>query len=53
MDTMQKVTDHLRNRPVELKRMKDRGEKKLVAHFVGDYVPDEIIYAAEETSNKG
>ena len=46
MDTMQRVTDYLRNRPVELKRMKDRGEKKIVAHFVGDYVPAEIIYAA-------
>jgi len=46
MEEMQRITEHLRNRPVELKRMKERDEKKLVAHLVGDYVPVEIIYAA-------
>lgn len=46
MDTMQRLTAYLRNRPVELKHIKDSGEKKIVAHFVGDYLPVEIIHAA-------
>ena len=45
MDTMQRLTAHMRNRPVELKKMKDSGGK-IVAHLVGDYVPTELIYAS-------
>jgi benzoyl-CoA reductase/2-hydroxyglutaryl-CoA dehydratase subunit BcrC/BadD/HgdB len=45
MKAMERITDHLRNRPLELDGMRSKG-KKVVAHFVGDYLPTEIIYAA-------
>lgn len=45
METMERLNEHLISRPVELKRMRAEG-KKIVAHFVGDYLPAEIIYAA-------
>ena len=45
MEGMQRVVEHLRNRPEELAGLKAEG-KKVVAHFIGDYLPTELIYAA-------
>lgn len=45
MDAMEKLSEHLRSRPVELERSQKEG-KKVVAYFLGDYVPTEIIHAA-------
>jgi benzoyl-CoA reductase/2-hydroxyglutaryl-CoA dehydratase subunit BcrC/BadD/HgdB len=45
MKAMEKIRKHLRNRPVELTEMQTKG-KKGVAHFIGDYLPTEIIHAA-------
>jgi benzoyl-CoA reductase subunit C len=36
----------MRNRAVELQRLKEGEGKKIVAHLVGDYVPTEMIHAA-------
>ena len=37
MEIMQKITEALMKRPVELQRLKATGEKKIVAHFAGDF----------------
>lgn len=42
MDGMQRLTEHMRNRPNQIKAE----GKKVVAHFVGDYMPVEMIHAA-------
>jgi benzoyl-CoA reductase/2-hydroxyglutaryl-CoA dehydratase subunit BcrC/BadD/HgdB len=42
---MEKLAAHLQSRPAELKRLKDKGVK-VVGYFPGDYVPEEMIYAA-------
>ena len=46
MDVMQHVTEYLRKRPGELKKLKEGGGRKVVAYLAGDYVPAELIYAA-------
>ncbi|MBN1627450.1 MAG: 2-hydroxyacyl-CoA dehydratase [Deltaproteobacteria bacterium] len=45
MDAMIRLNEYMSNRVIELKRMRDEG-KKVVAYFIGDFVPTEIIYAA-------
>jgi Benzoyl-CoA reductase/2-hydroxyglutaryl-CoA dehydratase subunit, BcrC/BadD/HgdB len=45
MDTLRKLDDHLHNRPIDLKKMKEKG-KKIIAYFAGEFVPEEMIYAA-------
>jgi benzoyl-CoA reductase/2-hydroxyglutaryl-CoA dehydratase subunit BcrC/BadD/HgdB len=39
------LADHLRNRPTELREAKAKGTK-IIGYFPGNYVPEEIIYAA-------
>jgi benzoyl-CoA reductase/2-hydroxyglutaryl-CoA dehydratase subunit BcrC/BadD/HgdB len=41
----QKLQQYLMDRPLELKRMQDKGVK-VIGTNVGDYVPTELIYAA-------
>ncbi len=45
MEVMKSVMECLQKRPAELEKMKSEG-KKVVAHFIGDYLPTELIYAA-------
>ena len=45
MQIFEKITAHLENRPTELKRLKEKGQK-VIGYFPGDYVPEEIIYAS-------
>ena len=45
MQAMEQVSSYLRNRPAQLRQLKEKG-KKIVGYFVGDYVPEELIYAA-------
>jgi benzoyl-CoA reductase/2-hydroxyglutaryl-CoA dehydratase subunit BcrC/BadD/HgdB len=45
MEVMQKVNEKIKVRPLELKRLKEKG-KKVVACFAGDYIPPEVIHAA-------
>jgi len=45
MQAMEKITSHLRERPTQLRQLKEKGGK-IVGFFVGDYVPEELIYAS-------
>lgn len=45
MDTKQRLSVHMQNRPGELQRLKKAGQK-VVACMAGDFVPMELIYAA-------
>jgi benzoyl-CoA reductase/2-hydroxyglutaryl-CoA dehydratase subunit BcrC/BadD/HgdB len=41
----ERLATHLRDRPVQLRRAKEKGVK-IVGYFPGNYVPEEIIYAS-------
>lgn len=45
MGSMTDLANHLKERPVELYRLKQQG-KKIVGYFPGDFVPEELIHAA-------
>ena len=45
MGAREDLAEHLANRPSELKKLKAQGQK-IVGYFMGDYVPEEIIYAS-------
>lgn len=45
MHAVEVLQSHLRNRPAQLRRLKDNGVK-IIGYFVGDYVPEELIYAS-------
>ena len=45
MQAMEQITSHLRERPAQLRQLKEKGGK-VVGYFVGDYVPEELIYAS-------
>lgn len=45
MQAMEQITSHLRERPAHLRQLKEKGGK-IVGYFVGDYVPEELIYAS-------
>jgi len=45
MQAMERITSHLRERPTQLRQFKEKGGK-IAGFFVGDYVPEELIYAA-------
>jgi len=45
MQAMEQITSHLRERPTQLRQLKEKGSK-IVGYFVGDYVPEELIYAS-------
>jgi len=45
MAEMGDIVSYMKNRPLELKRAKEKGIK-IVGYFPGNYVPEEIIYAA-------
>ncbi len=45
MDTMQKLTEYSLNRPAEISKLRARGTK-VVGYFAGDFIPEELIYAA-------
>ena len=45
MEAMEKLSTHLRNRPAELRGMKDKGVK-IVGCSAGGFIPEEMIYAA-------
>ena len=45
MQAMEQITSHLRERPAQLRQLKEKGGK-IVGYFVGDYVPEELIYAS-------
>ena len=44
-DVIDRLSANLVDRPAELKKLKDKGEK-VIGFFPGDYVPDELIFAA-------
>ena len=45
MQAIKKITSHLRERPSQLRQIKEKGVK-IVGYFVGEYVPEELIYAS-------
>ena len=45
MQAKEQITSHLRDRPAQLRQLKEKGTK-VVGYFVGDYVPEELIYAS-------
>ena len=45
MEAMEKLSTHLRNRPAELRGMKDKGVK-IIGCSAGGFIPEEMIYAA-------
>ena len=45
MNTMEKLSRYSLDRPAELRRLKKEGTK-VVGYFVGDFVPEELIYAS-------
>ncbi|MFC1906929.1 2-hydroxyacyl-CoA dehydratase subunit D [Chloroflexota bacterium] len=45
MQALKELTSHMRERPIQLRQMKEEGTK-IVGYFVGDYVPEEMIYAS-------
>jgi benzoyl-CoA reductase/2-hydroxyglutaryl-CoA dehydratase subunit BcrC/BadD/HgdB len=45
MKSMQALQEHLRERPLELDNLRRQGVK-LIGHLPGDYLPEELIYAA-------
>ncbi len=45
MQAMEQISSHLRDRTAQLRRLKETGVK-VVGYFVGDYVPEELIYAS-------
>ena len=48
MEAMERLSDHLRTRMVELKKMKDAGHK-LIGYTPGGYMPEELVYACGAT----
>jgi len=45
MEVMKELSEHLLNRPLELMKRREDGVK-VIGCFVGEYVPEEMIYAA-------
>lgn len=45
MPAMEQISSHLRDRTAQLRQLKEKGVK-IVGYFVGDYVPEELIYAS-------
>lgn len=45
MPAMEQISSHLRDRTAQLRRLKEKGVK-IAGYFVGDYVPEELIYAS-------
>ena len=45
MQAKEQISSHLRDRPAQLRQLKEKGSK-IVGYFVGDYVPEELIYAS-------
>ena len=41
----EQLSSHLRDRPANLRKLKEKGTR-IIGYFVGDYVPEELIYAA-------
>lgn len=44
MQTLEKISQCMKDRPVELRELKSQG-KKIVGYFPGGYFPDEMVYA--------
>lgn len=45
MRALEQLSSHMRERPSQIARLKQQGTK-VVGYFVGDYVPEELIYAS-------
>ena len=45
MNTMQELTECSLNRPAEVSKLRAKGTK-VVGYFAGDFIPEELIYAA-------
>ena len=45
MESLKRLSQHLADRPSQLRELKNNGIK-IVGYFPGDYVPEEIIYAS-------
>ncbi|MBT4512082.1 MAG: hypothetical protein HOC20_07745, partial [Chloroflexi bacterium] len=45
MQTLEKISQHMKDRSSELRELKSQG-KKIVGYFPCGYFPDEMVYAA-------
>lgn len=45
MQVAERLAEYLQNRPAQIRQLKKQG-KKVVGHFAGEFVPEELIYAS-------